>query len=206
MRIKSIFLTLTISLAIGFLSGIVIGLIIGVKITNPTQDEVQKISTTVVLERLKDQAFLITRTVISDEETTIKIDQGSEWSNLWWGHEITAEGLMQVDVGVDLSNLTEEDIVVNDLNKTIKINLPDAEVYNSSLEGEIQVSKKSGIMRKLFATDDNEDYNLALSELSREGEASVSQNTDLMQDAKSSALSTLQVILKDTEYTISEYK
>ena len=99
MKFKNIFLTLIFSLTLGFLAGIIIGLIIGVKITKDTGGEIQKVSTTVVLERLKDQAFLVTRIVITDEETTINIDQGSEWSNFWWGHEITAEGLVQVDVG-----------------------------------------------------------------------------------------------------------
>jgi hypothetical protein len=203
MKIKQLFLTVIISSLIGFLAGITFGLIIGVKITN-TSNEKEIVSSTVILDKIKDQAFLVTRTVITDQEAVISIDQGSTWSNFWWGHKITAEGLMQVDVGVDLANLTTDDIVVNDDDKTISINLPEAEIYNSSLESDIEVTTQSGILKKLLATDDNEDYNLALNELSDQAKEAIGQDEELMNEARSSALSTLQAILYDTGYTVKQ--
>ncbi|MFC1780183.1 DUF4230 domain-containing protein [Patescibacteria group bacterium] len=201
MKIKQLFLTVIISSLIGFLAGITFGLIVGVKITNSSTEK-EVVSSTVILDKIKDQAFLVTRTVVTEQEAVISIDQGSAWSNFWWGHEITADGLMQVDVGVDLANLTTDDITVDDDNKIISINLPKAEVYNSSLEGDIEVTTQSGILKKLLATDDNEDYNLAFDELSLQAEAAVEEDEELLNEAQVSALSTLQVLLSDTGYTV----
>lgn len=204
MKTKQILLTMIIALTFGFLVGTIIGIIIGVQISKKAQtSEKEVITSTVVLERIQNQAFLVTRTVITDQDTEITIDQGSAWSNFWWGHEITAEGKVQVDVGLDLSSLSEEDIQVDDANKTIKINLPDAEIYGSSLEGEIDVTTKSGILKKLLATDTNEDYNLAMTELTSQAEEAIAQDEELLEEAQSSALSILQVILKDTGYSVT---
>ncbi len=200
---KKLFLTSIIALTIGFFLGVTIGTIIGIKI-NKENTEKQIINSTVILERIKEHSFLITHTVITEQSSEIIIDQGSAWSNFWWGHEITAEGLMQVDIGVDLSQLTSEDLTINTSNRTIKINVPDAEIYNVSLNGDIEVSTKSGILKKLLAEDENEDYNLALEELSSKAQEAIEQDSDIMQESKSSTLSTLQVILHDTGYTIIE--
>jgi hypothetical protein len=205
MKTRQILLTLIIALTFGFLVGTITGLIIGVKISKKSPDtEMETISATVVLDKIQDQAFLVTRTIITDQEIQIEIDQGSAWSNFWWGHEITAEGVVQIDVGLDLSRLSEEDIEVDNETKTIIIDLPSAEVYDSSLKGDIDVSTKSGILKKLLATDNNEDYNLAMAELTSQAEEAVAQDEELLEEAQSSALSTLQVILKDTGYTLTE--
>ncbi|MBN2015704.1 DUF4230 domain-containing protein [Candidatus Dojkabacteria bacterium] len=201
MKIKQFFLTTIISFLFGFLIGVSAGLVIGIKVTKQSTER-QLVSSTVVLDKIKDQSFLVTRTIVTEQSTTINIDQGSAWSNFWWGHEITAEGLMQVDIGVDLGTITEGDIRINNENKVIEINLPDAEIYNTSLEGSIDVSTKSGILKKLFASDDNEDYNLAMSELAKQAEDSINSNEELLSEAKASALSTLQAIFKDTGYSV----
>lgn len=202
MKIKEFFLTAMISALIGLLAGITIGIIVGIRIEKNENEEQEVITSTVVLDRIKDQSFLVTRTVVTDQKATIKIDQGSDWSNFWWGHEITAEGLMQVDVGVDLTKIGENDIIVNNSAKTISIKLPESEIYDSSLKGEIQVTTKSGILKKLLASDNNEDYNLALSELTKSAKESIEGNSELLEEAQMSALSTLEVILKDTDYKV----
>lgn len=205
MKIKYFFITITISLLIGFLSGITAGLIAGVKLNKQNNSE-QIISSIVVLDKIKDQSFLVTRTIITEQKVEIIIDQGSAWSNFWWGHEITAESLIQVDVGVDLSKITKEDIEVNNTDKLIIVKLPNSEIYDSSLKGEINVSTNSGILKKLLATDDNEDYNLALTELTSNAKEAVEQNEELLEEAKTSTLSILQAIFQDTGYTIAEFK
>ena len=109
---------------------------------------------------------------------------------------------MQTDLGVDFSKLSEDDITVDENKKEITINLPNAEIYNISLDGDIEVKTKSGILKLLFDSDDNEDYNLALDELSTQTEDAIEQDDKLLEDARSSTLATLQVILKDTDYEI----
>lgn len=202
MKIKQFFLITFISVFIGFLLGTIFGIVIGTKINSDNRREL--VSSTVVLDKLHEQSFLVTRTLVTDQEMTIEIDYDSPWSQFFWGHQVTANGIMQVDLGVDLSKLGEDDIEVDHDSKTIKISLPDTEVYETSLEGPIEVSTKSGIFKKLFDSNDNEDYNLALSELKKQAETSTTEDEELMSEAQSSALSTLQAIFKDTGYTVSE--
>jgi len=201
MKTKQFFLTITISLITGFLAGNISGLIIGTKINKENTNETT-IESTLILERLKEQSFLITRSVISNEEVTITIDQSSPWSNFWWGHEITAKGLIQTDIGTDLSKISENNIDFNHSNKTISISLPDPEIYNTSLKGDIEVTTKSGLLKKLLSSDSNEDYNLALNELSSQAEASINSNQDLFNEASDESIIILNYLFQDTGYTI----
>ncbi|MDD3647811.1 MAG: DUF4230 domain-containing protein [Candidatus Dojkabacteria bacterium] len=203
MKIKQFFITTFISVFIGFLIGTVFGLVLGVKVIRDDSPK-ELISSTVVVDKIKDQSFLITRTLVTDQKVDIEIDYDSPWSQFFWGHKVSAEGVMQVDVGVNLTDITENDIEITNDDKTIKINLPDAEVYDTSLSGPIEVSTKSGVFKKLFDTDDNADYNLALSELKAQAESSVTGDEEFLKEAKSSALSTLQAIFKDTGYIVVE--
>jgi hypothetical protein len=203
MKIKQTFILTSVVAITSLLLGVIIGLVIGIKVNSKQNNKVEKITSTTVLTRINDQAFLVSKSIISDQTVQIKVDQGSSWSNFWWGHEITAEAYIQVDLGTDFSKITESDIQIDDQNKTIKIKLPESQVYNSSLKSDIQVSTKSGILKKLFASDTNQDYNLALSELTKQAESAVKQDNDLLKDAKNASLNTLQAIFKDTGYTIS---
>lgn len=199
---KLISIIIIISL-ISFILGTSFGTLITSKFLINSDNNKEIISSTVILNKVKDQSFLITRTVITDEKSTIFIDQGSDWSNFWWSHEITAEALMQIDIGVDFTKIEEKDISIDNNKKEIRINLPLSEIYNISLEGDIEVATKSGILKKLLASDDNEDYNLALSELNKKAEYSVVNNEEIIKEAQLSALSYLQIILKDTGYSIT---
>jgi len=203
MKTKQFFLTITISIIIGFLAGNIFGLIIGLKINQHNGNQTT-IETTLVLERLKEQSFLVTRSVITDEEVTINIDQGSAWSNFWWGHEITANGQIQTDIGIDLDKIESSDIQVNDTDKEIIISFPEPVVYNSSLKGDIEVTTQSGILKKLLASDANEDYNLALNELSSQAENTILNNQDLFDESTLETIEILQYIFNDTGYTIKE--
>lgn len=203
MKIKSILITLLISLTFGFLLGTVAGIVIGVKITKTKpSNEKEVITSTIVLERMKDRAFLITRSLISEQETTITIDQGSAWSNFWWGHEVTASGLIQVDIGVDFSKIKEEDIRIDEQNKIIYINVPQAEVYDSSPKSDLEVKTKSGILKKLLKSDSNEDFNLALEALTNQAKVAAEKDESLLKESQELALDTIQVFFNDTGYTV----
>ncbi len=203
MKTKQFFLTITISVIIGFLAGNISGLIIGLKINQEKEDSAI-IESTLVLERLKEQSFLVTRSIITDEEVTINIDQGSTWSNFWWGHEITANGQIQTDIGIDLIKLEDTDIQVNDNDKEIIISLPEPTIYNSSLKGDIEVTTQSGVLKKLLASDSNEDYNLALEELISQSENAISNNQYLFDESYEETIKILQYIFNDTGYTIKQ--
>ena len=185
----------------GVLLGSSIGLVIGIKVSD--KNEVKTIVTEeTVIRKINNQAFLITTSVINDSTVTITIDQGSGWSNFWWGHEVEATGLMQVDVGVNLEEVTANDITINEAKKEIQIDLPDARVYDSSLKGEIEVATSSGVFKKLFDSDDNEDYNLALDELKKQGLEDINNDTEILSEAKQSAITILESIFAETGYKI----
>ena len=203
MKIKQTFILTFVVAITSLLLGVIIGLVIGIKVNSKQNNKIEKITSTTVLTRINDQAFLVSKSIISNQTVQIKVDQGSSWSNFWWGHEVIAEGLIQVDVGTDFSKIEDRDIQIDNSSKTILIKFPDPQVYNSSLKSDIKVSTKSGILKKLFASDTNQDYNLALSELTKQAENGIKQDTNLMNDAKTASLNTLQAIFKDTGYTIS---
>lgn len=185
------------------LIGVIVGLGGGVRFLCPKYDQEQiTITPQTIMQELADQSFLITKSVILLEEVEIDVDKGSDWSNFWWGHEITASAPVTVDLGIDLNKLSSNDISVNQTNKTITFYLPPAEIYNSSLAGDIEVSTKSGILKKLLDSDDNEDYNLALKELTQQAEKAVKDNDHLLEVAQEDAQKTFEMLLKDLEYTI----
>lgn len=191
-----------ITFIISFLIGTLFGVFLGVSFTQDNRKEV--IETTTVLERIKGRSFLVTRSVIVNQKVNINIDQGSAWSNFWWGHEIIATGLIQVDLGVDLSKLDEENIIVNQTTKTIKLDLPEAEIYSSQLQGNINVETKSGILKRILKNDKDEDYNLALNELSQQSEDDIKENNELFEEVQLSTINALQGIFQDTGYTVVE--
>jgi len=103
-----------------------------------------------ILERISDKYFVVTKSLLLDEETQIDIDQGSGWSNLLWGQKITANAKINIDVGVDLTQLTKEDIDINNFTKTISMNLPHATILNSNVIGKFNIKSKDGILKKIF--------------------------------------------------------
>jgi hypothetical protein len=190
-----------------FLIGIIVGLLIQSAITNffkKTQPQQQIIvNRESVAERVSDQGFLVTRVAIIDQSSTINVNEGSPWRNFWWGHEIEAEGQMQVDVGVDLTKISEDQINIKESRKKIIIDVVEAEIYNVSLKDEkITLETKSGILKNLLAKDNDEDFNLALKELSKSARKAVNSNEELMNEATNSAENTLQSIFSETGYDI----
>lgn len=183
------------------LCGSLLGVLVGVKILCP-KNKTEIVTSKVVLNKIEDQSFLITKSVILYQESKITIDQGSAWSNFWWGHEISANAPVSVDVGVDLTKLQESDIHIDNLNKIISINLPQAQIYKSSINGDIEVSTKSGVFKTLFASDTNEDYNLALQQLTSEASKSIEEDLNIINLARDSAIDILQIVLKDLGYTV----
>ncbi|MCA9384052.1 DUF4230 domain-containing protein [Candidatus Dojkabacteria bacterium] len=164
-------------------------------------DQVQITSETVV-NKINDEAFLVTKTVFVDQEAQLVIDNGSGWSNFWWGQTIDAEALVRIDVGVDLSKITEEDIEINQEEQTITITIPDAEVLDSSIYGDIDVITDNGVLRTLFANDPNDDHNLATNELINLSTKVVIEDAELLNEAKIDSRNILQLVLSDLGYEV----
>jgi hypothetical protein len=165
---------------------------------NPTTT----VTTQTILNKVNDNAFLLTKTVYLDQTSKIVVDKGSDWENLWWGQTINAQSLMKINVGIDFKKLQSSDVNVDTGAKVITLKLPQAEVLDATLAGDIKVQSTSGILKYLLANDTNSDYNLALKQLSEDATAAVKSDVTIMKQARSDSIDSLKLLLKDTGYTI----
>jgi len=167
--------------------------------SNPAR---QKLTSVMIVDRINEEAFLITRSVYLDQDIEIVIDAGSDWSNLWWGQTLQAQALIKVSLGIDLQNITSDQIKVNDLEKKIAIDLPEPTIISKEIIGDIEVNNQQGLLKLLFDNDTNEDYNLAYSELTTQAEKAIEQKEELFAESKTEALQILELIFKDTGYSL----
>jgi hypothetical protein len=191
----SIVIVVLITIAASFISGIFWQ-------KNASDIKVTRVDSTIILDKITNEAFLITKSVYVNQESVIKVDQGSDWSNFWWGQTITTQGLMRVNVGVDLKQLKSEQIAVDQTNKVITITLGKAEVLNVTVDGGIRVKNQAGILKSIFDNDSNKDYNTAFAQLTKDAKAAVEANNSVMDDARTDSVKLLRLILRDTGYDV----
>lgn len=196
LMIKPTFSFVVVSLLIGF----ILGLLAGYSFFAPKAAIKETVTSRTVLDKVSAKGFLVTRTVLVDQKATIKVDQGSDWSNFFWGQETNARGQMKIDVGVDLSKLKESDILINNDLKTICIKYPQSEINNVGIEGDIEMTTKAGILKTLLSQDKTQDFNNALSKLKEESTKGVLAKEDLLKQAQDAADSTLTFLYAGTGY------
>jgi hypothetical protein len=167
--------------------------------SNPAR---QKLTSVMVVDRINEEAFLITRSVYLDQDIEIVVDAGSDWSNFWWGQTLKAQALVKVSLGVDLQNVTPDQIKVNEQEKIITIDLPEPSIISKEIIGDIEVDNQQGLLKLLFDNDTNKDYNLAYSELTNQAEKAVEQKEELFMESKTEALKILELIFNDTGYSL----
>lgn len=182
------------------LVGIIIGLLVGWFFFSPKTQEKEVITSRTVLEKVSTKGMLVTQSVIVDQKAIIKVDQGSEWSNFWWGYEVNARANMKVDVGVDLSKLREDDIIVNSLEKTVCFRYPNAEITSVTIEGDIEAETKSGILKRIIDSNSTRDYNLALNKLKEEVSKNVESQDEIMKNARNAADNSLAILFYGTDF------
>ncbi len=164
------------------------------------EEVVPKVTSEIILEKIQDNYFVVTKSLFVKEEVDIDIKSGSAWSDFLWGQEINARGIIRLDIGVDFKEIEVTDIVVNDIDKTISINLPDASVLDSSLFGDLQVESKDGILKRIFSDTSNSDYKRALGALIEVSEGVA--NESLLTEAKLDSYSFLEVIADSLGYSL----
>lgn len=168
------------------------------------QSEIQtvEVNSTVILEKIKNNYFVVTKTVFTNQDTTIDIGENSNWNNLLWGHSIKAEGTMRVDVGVDMNKLAETDIKIDKVNMKVIINLPNAEILNTSLFGDMEIETKSGILKQLFENDKSADFNLALEQLKNKAEGAIDENPVIYEEARMDSIRLVSLIVSNLGYQV----
>ena len=189
--------------AIGFVL-IALAILVGVGAVvfrSSGQDRIE-VSSRSILERISDQYFVVTKSAYVDQESTITIDKGSRWSNFFWGQTVKAEGVIRIDVGVDLSRLTEDDITVDHQTKTVRVDVPSADILNASQHGDIEVESDQGVLKYLLDNDPNEDHNRALLQLIADAKEMVRQDQALFYDARQDSSKLLYLIVSGMNYKL----
>ncbi|MEI7578503.1 MAG: DUF4230 domain-containing protein [bacterium] len=162
----------------------------------------EKVTAQTIVNKISDQAFLVTKTVYLNQKTDIKVDQGSDWNNFWWGQTINAEALIRADVGVDYAQIKAENIKIDHLNKTVKIIVPDAKILDINPTGDIQVTSKSGILKLLLANDPSADRNQAAKELTNQAAVAIEKDPQIFQEAQKSSNEVLKLLVSEFGYDV----
>ena len=151
----------------------------------------EKVNASVILTALHDQGFLVTQTYVFNEPVTIERSTGSVIKDIFFGQTITARGTMEVNLGVDLSSVGENDVAIE--GERVSITIPGAKLFNSRLIGPIEVRNQQGLLKRLLQNDDG--YNAALAELSKQAEAAA-KSPELLERANKAAREELSRLLK----------
>jgi hypothetical protein len=128
---------------------------------------------------------------------------------LFVGKKITVRGMIRVDVGVDMKNLSLDNIIVDSEKKIVTIKLPHAEILDSSLFGELDIDEDKAIVEKLkgfFKDTQNDDYNLALRTLIENAKSQVTADETIFTEARADSVKLVELIvtgmLKDYQVRI----
>ena len=159
-----------------------LGLVMGWQFAKPAG--VQKtVTADVILTGLHDRGFLVTKTYIFNQPITIENSQGSFLKDLFFGQTIEAHGTVEVNLGVDLQKIGEDDVLLSQ--ERVGISLPTTEIFNSRLVGPVDVENSQGVLKRLFDHDDG--YNQAMAELIAQAEEAV-RDERLLQEANRQAI------------------
>src|SRR5680860_323645 len=204
-RIKLISFIVLIALLF-FVSVFFYGRYIGKKLASPAL-QAPVVNSQTILDRITSQYFLVTKTVFVNSKAEIDTPKNNNWTDLFTGKKITVLGLIRVDVGVDMKNMRLENIVVDSKNKIVTINLPHAEILDSSLSGELDVIADKSILEKikgLFKNTQNEDYNIALKTLIDSANSQITADESIFEQARmdSVKLATLIVTSMLSDYQV----
>jgi hypothetical protein len=156
------------------------------------------VNSQVILNRITNQYFLVTKTVFVDSRAEIDTPKNNNWTDLFIGKKITVFGLIRIDVGVDMKNMRLENIVVDSKNKIVTISLPHAEILNSSLSGELDVTADKSILetiKGLFKNTQNEDYNIALKTLIDSANSQVMADESIFESARTDSVKLVTLIV-----------
>ncbi len=158
----------------------------------------EQVSTKLILDRITSQYFLVTKTVFVDSEAEIETPKHDNWKDLFVGNKLDVEGIIRVDVGVDMKGLGAADIALDERQKTISIKLPPADILDASLYGELEFAEDQAILDKIksfFVDDQNEDYNRALQVLVTSAKDQVASDGNLYNEARADSIKLVELII-----------
>lgn len=167
------------------------------------------VNSQIILERITDQYFLVTKTVFVNSKVEIETPKNNDWTDLFTGKKLTVLGLIRVDVGVDMKNMRPENIIVDSQKKIVTISLPHADILDSSLSGQLDIIADKSITEKLkslLKDSQNDDYNLALETLIASANSQVTADESIFSSARDDSAKLINLIvsgmLKDYQVVI----
>lgn len=173
------------------------GRYIGKKVATTTF-QAPVVNSQTILERITNQYFLVTKTVFVDSKAEIETPKNNDWTDLFTGKKITVDGLVRIDVGVEMKNMRPENINVDSQNKIVTISLPHAEILDASLSGELNINEDKAVVEKLkdiFKNTQNEDYNLAMQTIIDNAKSQVMANEEIFNSARLDSLKLVELIV-----------
>jgi hypothetical protein len=135
-----------------------------------------QVTSQVILSALRDRGFLVTQSFVYNESIKITNSSESFWHDLLWGQAIQAYGITEVNLGVDLAKLGEDDVKFE--KDKVKVTIPAVEIFNSRIVGDINLENKQGVLKIIFENDDG--YNQAMVEMIKQAEASATKDEMLV--------------------------
>jgi hypothetical protein len=174
-RIRVIFLWTLLGIVIFYSAGVYTGY----KIFKPKPQtpQITVISAQAILTALHNRGFLVSQTYVFDTPVTIDHNSGNAFKDFFFGQTIEARGSMEVNLGVDLTSVHEEDVVIDTAANTITIRIPKARLFNSTLVGPIELKNNQGILKKLLNSDDG--YNDAFTLLKQTAEKAAQSDENI---------------------------
>lgn len=190
---------LALSLLVLFIAVFFYGRYVGKSVADNKNNK-PLINSQTILDKISDQYFLVTKTVFVNTKAEIETPKNDNWTDLFTGKKITVNGLVRIDVGMELKNMSLENIHVDNKNKKVIITLPPAEILDASLSGELDINLDKAIVEKfkdIFKNTQNEDYNLAMLSLISSAKSQVMANEDIFNQARLDSLKLVELIVSE---------
>lgn len=156
------------------------------------------ISSQIILDRIKDRYFLVTKTILADEKVEIIVNDTGGWKGLITGNKINAQGTVRADIGIDLDYFSANDIVIDHVNKNVVVYLPEARILDASIKNDIEVRTEKGLwtgIRDIFSGDKDEEYNRAARELISQAEKAIEKQSDVFMEARESGAKLVRLVI-----------
>ena len=157
------------------------------------------LSSQIILDRIQDRQFLVTKTLFFEEEVTETLQDPGGFKGFFLGDEFTAASLVRVDIGVDFNSMRAEMIEVNPANRSVRVALPPAAILDTSLYGDLGITTRRGVLanlKDLFSGDDSADYNRAVSRLKEQALAAARERREIFAAAREDAAGLVRLIVE----------
>lgn len=151
----------------------------------------QEITSDTIVSALQHRGFLVVQSYIAQVQVHIDKSTGNSIKDLFWKQDISASANTKVSTGIDLSKITKDNVVVK--KDVIEIFIPDVQQYSVEIFGDITLTNKQGILKKIF--DNDSGYNEAV-ELLKEKASQTAQENELKTDAREEAINQIRTIVE----------